>query len=283
MTQLTATFTVTIKTKPDGDYYFDHDDLVRNAVPWIEGGLDDRDDIAEVTITEQPAAVSAPAGQTTLRDRIAAALTAEHYRRAEARIVASPEEHCAAMADAVLAVLPEPTDRAAVRAAALREAADRYALLTDQNEAYDREQGELNETARLQHGTVRDVVAGLRRMADETATETPTVPVQHAPGKAIRCPDCRAKGYTVCLDEPAAGARQDGAQGTGVPEPTGLTSDHLARLAAGAAHLAGRTTGPFDTLTPAEQAQYLDQARELLARGGAEQPTATARQDGATQ
>ncbi|GAA1431748.1 hypothetical protein GCM10009601_51360 [Streptomyces thermospinosisporus] len=53
MTQLTATFTVTIKTKPDGDYYFDHDDLVRNVVPWIEGGLDDRDDIAEVTITEQ--------------------------------------------------------------------------------------------------------------------------------------------------------------------------------------------------------------------------------------
>ncbi|MEU3507918.1 hypothetical protein ABZ733_08300 [Streptomyces longwoodensis] len=51
-----------------------------------------------------------------LRDRIAAALTAEHYRRAEARTVASPEEHCAAMADAVLAALPGLTDRAAVEA-----------------------------------------------------------------------------------------------------------------------------------------------------------------------
>lgn len=39
------------------------------------------------------------------RASIAAALTAEHYRRAEARIVASPEEHCAAMADAVMRVL----------------------------------------------------------------------------------------------------------------------------------------------------------------------------------
>ncbi|MFE0808178.1 hypothetical protein ACFW34_11930 [Streptomyces sp. NPDC058848] len=41
-------------------------------------------------------------------------------------------------------------------------------------------------------------------MADETATtETQALPVQHAPGKAIRCPDCRDKGYAVCQDEPA--------------------------------------------------------------------------------
>jgi hypothetical protein len=30
------------------------------------------------------------------------------------------------------------------------------------------------------------------------------VPVQHAPGKVICCPDCRAKSYTVCRDESAA-------------------------------------------------------------------------------
>lgn len=36
------------------------------------------------------------------RERITAALLSEHYRRARERIVASPEEHCAAMADAVL-------------------------------------------------------------------------------------------------------------------------------------------------------------------------------------
>jgi hypothetical protein len=52
----------------------------------------------------------------------------------------------------------------------------------------------------------------LRRMADETPAAETTAPVQHAPGKAVRCPDCRTKGYTVCLDEPAVGARQDGAQ-----------------------------------------------------------------------
>ncbi|MGW4107028.1 hypothetical protein [Streptomyces sp. NPDC004976] len=63
---------------------------------------------AFMTRAQQP-----PTDQADLRDRIADALTAEHHRRAEARIVASPEEHCAAMADAVLAVLPEPTDRAA--------------------------------------------------------------------------------------------------------------------------------------------------------------------------
>jgi hypothetical protein len=106
--------------------------------------------------------------------------------------------HSERRADAVLAVLPEPADRATEveqlriknermrhelevmysgafdsteptnRAAVLREAADQYAKLTDQNEAYDREHGELDEDARLRHEVVRDVVTGLRRMADET-------------------------------------------------------------------------------------------------------------------
>ncbi|WP_109030091.1 hypothetical protein [Streptomyces rubrogriseus] len=76
---------------------------------------------------------------------------------------------CEAVWNRPLAVLPAPVDRATV----LREAADQYAKLTDQNEAYDREHGELDEEARLRHEVVRDVVAGLRRMADETAaTET---------------------------------------------------------------------------------------------------------------
>lgn len=56
---LRAVFTVVVETKPGGDYYFDHDDFVRNVVPWIEGALDDRDDIRNVTITEA-AAVSVP-------------------------------------------------------------------------------------------------------------------------------------------------------------------------------------------------------------------------------
>lgn len=251
MTQLTATFTVTIKTKPDGDYYFDHDDLVRNAVPWIEGGLDDRDDIAEVTITEQPAAVSAavaPPAQAELRQRIAEALLDHLSRTADIRPGRDGEQafmpevtdaERMRMADAVLAVLPEPADRAAVS----REAeAELYVLL--------RKAGEPRDEAQALIDRHRDEVlrrAELRRMADEAATteahpaectasrsgdclreaesETacdteagecvhggqPAIPVQHAPGKAIRCPDCRAKGYAVCLDEPAVGARQDGA------------------------------------------------------------------------
>jgi hypothetical protein len=53
------------------------------------------------------------------------------------------------------------------RAAALRDAANQYATLADQNEAYDAEQGALDHDSRLQHGTVRDIAIGLRRMADE--------------------------------------------------------------------------------------------------------------------
>lgn len=53
------------------------------------------------------------------------------------------------------------------RALALLEAANRYAKLADENEAYDGEQGDLDERARIQHETVRDVAAGLRHLADE--------------------------------------------------------------------------------------------------------------------
>ena len=59
-----------------------------------------------------------------------------------------------------------PADRAAV----LREAADAYATLTDQNEAYDlTENGAIDDESRIRYDTVRDIVVGLRRMADETA------------------------------------------------------------------------------------------------------------------
>jgi hypothetical protein len=63
-------------------------------------------------------------------------------------------------------------DRATIQASALRDAATRYATLADQNEAYDREHGDLDEAARIQHGTVRDVATGLRRMADEVQQAT---------------------------------------------------------------------------------------------------------------
>ncbi|MEU0783479.1 hypothetical protein ABZ341_18135 [Streptomyces sp. NPDC006173] len=93
------------------------------------------------------------------------------------------------IAVAVLAaVLPVPADRAAV----LREAADALP----------------EADLRLVPPMDRKRVANwLRRLADaasgpgDAAGETQQdEPVRHAPGKAILCPDCRAKGYTVCME-----------------------------------------------------------------------------------
>lgn len=63
------------------------------------------------------------------------------------------------VADAVLAVLPAPVDRAAVRAAALREAADFYERVLEQS---------LDPGSDPRYCTaVRDIVMGLRRRAAE--------------------------------------------------------------------------------------------------------------------
>jgi hypothetical protein len=76
----------------------------------------------------------------------------------------------AAIAEALRPVLPPPADRAAV----LREAADRYATLVDQNEAYElAEHGAIDHESRLQFEAVRDVVTGLRRMAAEAQPAQP--------------------------------------------------------------------------------------------------------------
>jgi len=55
--RLRAVLIVTVETKPGGDYYVNHDDFVRHVGPWIEGALEDRDDIRDVTIVEQEPAV----------------------------------------------------------------------------------------------------------------------------------------------------------------------------------------------------------------------------------
>ncbi|MDX3329737.1 hypothetical protein PV405_34670 [Streptomyces sp. ME02-6979-3A] len=86
------------------------------------------------------------------------------------------------------------------RAEVLREAADRYTTLADRYEAYDREHGDLDEAARIQHDAVRDVAAGLRRLADEAQQPTPAedescgrfVPdTPRAPGLCASCGDAR--------------------------------------------------------------------------------------------
>jgi len=103
---LTAVLTVTIKTRPGGDYYYDHDDLIANVIPWVEGSLDDRDDITEVTVTALPAVSLPPATNQTddwpsrragLRDQLINALGQI--------TVIPPAAHRRAQADNVLALL----------------------------------------------------------------------------------------------------------------------------------------------------------------------------------
>ncbi|MBZ6250531.1 hypothetical protein KVH27_19385 [Streptomyces olivaceus] len=86
-----------------------------------------------------------------------------------------------------------------IRATALREAADFFERVL--NESLDPDSDPRYCTA------VRDVVMGLRRRADETAATETDDTVHACPGR-WGGPDCR------CFDdEPASGARQDGAQG----------------------------------------------------------------------
>lgn len=116
------------------------------------------------------------------------------------------------VADAVLAVLPEPTDRAAV----LREAADHLATLRPCDDC---------DPGR------HDAIERLRRLAAEASTTKSEVePCAHC-GKTIRLVTGTLAqwwvhepgGHTICFPEqaasspratprPAAGVRQDGAQ-----------------------------------------------------------------------
>jgi hypothetical protein len=162
---LRAVLHVTIETKPGGDYYFDHDDLLAHVIPWVEGALDDRDDIREVTITAQPPASpvgQAPAtSQTDLRQLVAAAIwerqnPGRRWADCEYRWRADAE----ADADAVLAVLPAPTDRATVLDAAA-DALGRMDYDQDSNDyGYDTYRDAWN-------GGVMDGATVLRRMADD--------------------------------------------------------------------------------------------------------------------
>ncbi|SEO83952.1 Helix-turn-helix domain-containing protein [Actinacidiphila rubida] len=47
---LRAVVTVTVETRPGGEYYDGPDDLARHVKMWIEEGLADRDDITQVTV-----------------------------------------------------------------------------------------------------------------------------------------------------------------------------------------------------------------------------------------
>ncbi|MEU2316588.1 hypothetical protein ACFY7X_13615 [Streptomyces althioticus] len=176
-----------------------HDNLAAN---YGCAGCELRDRIAAALLkitAAASAAVAPPTDQTALRGRIAEALMqwAEGNNSPKYTSMRRPEtvvQNAYSRADAVLAVLPEPADRAAV----LREAADALATLRTASEPNG------GYTSDYERGTRDALLVGetkLRRMADETASETPD---------ARTCPpDCPC--HAVCIG-PAAGARQDGTE-----------------------------------------------------------------------
>jgi hypothetical protein len=190
--------------------------------------------------------------QTALRDRIADKLTAAAYEcdgkcglserecydahpitfSAMAGGTTHVDGSVTAIADAVLAVLPEAADPAAVRAQAFDEAADMLAKLDPVKAALAGEHAWKDAA-----GLVRHMARQARRMADETATETPEDPAridrlrpeftEHASVEAIDAQLDRARRqerrwhirteWLIGLrqartEKPAAGARQDGAE-----------------------------------------------------------------------
>jgi hypothetical protein len=159
-----------------------------------------------------PPAVAPPTGQAGLRKLIAQALS-EARRPGLGGMTEA--DAVAYMADAVLSVLfgpiPAGTDIAtwtAIRAIQLmneagreRDAALTQAAKTIAADAALREtEGEYAlaeyglELARL----IRP--RELRRLAAETPGPE-TQAVRHAPGTAILCPDCRAKGHSICITD----------------------------------------------------------------------------------
>jgi ParB-like chromosome segregation protein Spo0J len=130
-------------------------------------------------------------------------------------------------------VPPAPTDQTTVRAATLHEATDEEGdegdelVCVDQcgscdacgMEPYGSPAEGWRQAARFlrrnarysgdRQGALHAAVMiedELRRLADEAQGTRERPDVQHAPGKVVRCPDCAAKGYAICLDEPAGPA-----------------------------------------------------------------------------
>jgi hypothetical protein len=148
--------------------------------------------------------------QTALRDRIAEALYERERPPRDPHwpdVYLSDREVFEAMADAVLAVLPSSVDRATV----LEEAASHLEARAAEFTAAARKdplafvKGATD--ARYRTADCWDAAADeLRRLAAASAVvvrratdETPSA--RHAPGTAILCLDCRAKGHSVCMGE----------------------------------------------------------------------------------
>ncbi|MEZ3180739.1 hypothetical protein KYY02_19225 [Streptomyces pimonensis] len=170
------------------------------------------------------AAVAPLTGRAALREAVAEAIHADRFPdHSWERQPEAIRDDYRGTADAVLAVLPEPADRTVV----LREAAEALGRMD-----YDTDSRDYGYDTYCDawNGGVMDGADLLRRMADETATETPartpcSVPECDADGTGEPCTrhereDAHAEGdHELCGAEcePAAGARQDGAQSSPPP------------------------------------------------------------------
>ena len=195
-----------------------------------------RAEAAMAVANAEHAVVEPPADRAALRDRIRRAVCEAEGFMWNTELL-EPDEY-GEVADAVLAVLPEPADRATV----LREEADRidatradFPIAVQNGITWATAELRRHATECPQCGTTGACNGGpcpLRRMADETAT-TETLAAALSPAErtmldyALNQAQLRmwsVGGYTaeeqaalvslrrLTADEPAAGARQDGAQ-----------------------------------------------------------------------
>jgi len=142
--------------------------ILARAVPGSKAMLDELLRRAREDARRGAAVPSAPA-DADLRDRIAEALMrwAERGNSTQYATMRRPEtvvQNAYSRADAVLAALPAPVDRAAV----LREAADAIeATQHERDDAVNERLGGLDTRAEVEHLDVHRAAAQLRRMADE--------------------------------------------------------------------------------------------------------------------
>lgn len=197
-----AILTVTVSSRSDGGHYFDQADFAAHVTEWVRAALKGKHAVDEVAVAPAAVPVPPPADRATLRVQIAEALYTHNHPGWATRysdLDQDERDTYLARADAVLAVLPEQTDRATL------SDAERTMLTYALDQAQERIWSEGGFTAEDQAA-----VDSLRRLAAEqpTNTETPASTAPLAAGLPRiqgNCPACRraslflgAGGYPTC-------------------------------------------------------------------------------------
>lgn len=165
-----AVLTVTAISRPDGGNYFDQADFIGHVTEWVRAGLKGKHAVAEVTISEASAA--APPTQAALRNRIRRAVCEAEGFGWDTDML-EPDEY-GEVADAVLAVLPAPVDRAAALAEAI-------AAIEAEQEATDVNVAVYPRYDAKQRAALDSAIRVLRRLAEAPQPETQAGPVEQPP------------------------------------------------------------------------------------------------------